>query len=232
MELNAKKTKSMQFNFSKNLQFKTDLVLKKQNIENVQEIKLLGIILTSDLRWDKNIEYLVKYANKRMIMLHAASKFTSNRQVLKQIYFSRIRCKLDQSAVVWNGSLTLKNISDLERVAVRIICGKKYESYSETLKELGMVTLSERRESLCLKFAKKSLKVDNFGHLFPLSKKKHLMKTRGCDAYKVSKGYSERFLKSAIPYMQRLLNKDRKKQLNDQKKLKTSTLSPTNFACT
>ena len=50
MELNAKKTKSIQFNFSKNLQFKTDLFLKQQKIENVTEIKLLGIILTSDLR--------------------------------------------------------------------------------------------------------------------------------------------------------------------------------------
>ena len=134
--------------------------------------------------------------------------------------------------MVWNGSLTLKNISDLERVqkaAVRIICGKNYENYSQTLKDLGMATLSERRENLCLKFAKKSLKVDNFGHLFPVSKKMHLIKRRGCDAYKVSKGYSERFLKSAIPYMQRLLNKDKKKQLKDLKMLKTSTLSPTNF---
>ena len=92
-----------------------------------------------------------------------------------------------------------------------------------------MVTLSERRESLCLKFAKKSLRVDNFGHLFPISKKKHLMKTRGGDVYRVSKGFSERFCKSAIPYLQRLLNKDKKKQL---KELKRSTLSPTNFACT
>ena len=54
-------------------------------------------------------------------------------------------------------------------------------------------------------------------------------KTRGGDVYKVSKGFSERFCKSAIPYMQRLLNKDKKKQL---KELKRSTLSPTNFACT
>ena len=82
----------------------------------MRKIKLLGLILTSDLHWDRNIDYLVKDANKRMLMLHAASKFTTDKQVLKQIYYSRIRCKLDQSAVVWNGSLTLKNKSDLERV--------------------------------------------------------------------------------------------------------------------
>ena len=199
MMLNAKKTKSMQFNFSKNLQFKTDLVLKQQKIENVQEIKLLGVILTSDLRWDKNIDYLVKDANKRMVMLHAASKFTSDKQVLKQIYFSRIRCKLDQSAVVWNSSLTLKNISDLERVqrsAIRIIYGKKYESYSGTLKELNIQSLSERREMLCLKFAKKSLKVENFKHLFPISSKQHDMRTRNNNMYKVNSAFSARYMKS------------------------------------
>ena len=57
------------------------------------------------------------------------------------------------------------------------------------------------------------------------------MKTRGGDVYKISKGFSERFVNSAIPYMQRLLNKDKKNQLKDLKMLTTSTLSPTNFAC-
>ena len=136
--------------------------------------------------------------------------------------------------MVWNGSLTQKNVSDLERVqksAIRIICGKKYESYSQTLKELGMTTLSERRENLCLKFAKKSLRTENFGHLFPIRTKRHLMRTRGNDFYKISKGFSERFVKSAIPYMQRLLNEDKRKQLKDLKMLKPNALSPTNFAC-
>ena len=220
--LNVKKTKSIQFNFSKNLQFKTDLELKKQKIENVNEIKLLGLILTSDLRWDKNVDYLVKDANRRMLMLHAASKFTSDKNVLKLIYYSRIRCKLEQSAVVWNSSLTQKNVSDLERVqksAVRIICGKNYESYSDTLSELGMMRLSERRNILCLKFAKKSLKVDNFGKLFPLNSKSHDMKTRKSNFYKVSRSYSKRYLQSAIPSMQRQLNRDIKEQRESLKKL-------------
>ena len=70
---------------------------------------------------------------------------------MKQIYYSRIRCKLEQSAVVWNSSLTQKNLSDLETVqksAERIICGKNYESYSDTLSDLDMKRLSERRTML------------------------------------------------------------------------------------
>ena len=129
---------------------------------------------------------------------------------------------MDQSAVVWNSSLTQKNISDLERVqksAVRIICGKNYESYSRTLSELGMKSLSERRNILCLKFAKKSLKVENFGHLFPLNSKSHDMRTRKGNIYKVAKSYSKKYQQSAIPSMQRLLNKDMIEQKESLRKL-------------
>ena len=234
MELNEKKSNAMIFNFSKNHQFTTNLRLKNKNLGIINETKLLGLILTSDLRWDKNVDYLVKDANRRMVMLHAASKFTSDKNVLKQIYYSRIRCKLDQSAVVWNSSLTQKNISDLERVqkaAVRIIFGQNYESYSNTLRELGLVSLAERRNILCLKFAKKSLKVENFGHLFPTSSKSHEMKTRHSDIFKINKVFGKRYMQSAIPSMQRILNRDKQKQVQALKQLSKVFLSPTNFAC-
>ena len=168
-----------------------------------------------------------------MVMLHAASKFTSDKSVLKQIYYSRIRCKLDQSSVVWNSSLTQKNVSDLERVqkaALRIIYGKNYESYSNTLKELGMVSLAERRDTLCLKFAKKSIKVENFGHLFPINSKRHDMQTRHSDILKINKGYSKRYMQSAIPSMQRILNRDKQKQVEALKQISKVFVSPTNFA--
>ena len=161
MELNENKTKAILFNFSKNNQFSTDLMLKGKRVEIFEQAKLLGLILTNDLKWEENTNYLVKDANRRMVMLRAAPKFTSDKHVLKQIYFSRIRCKLEQSAAVWSRSLTLKNINDLERVqksAVRIIYGKPYESYTATLKNLNIVRLSERRDLICLKFAKNSLK--------------------------------------------------------------------------
>ena len=131
-----KKTKAMIFNFTKKHQFTTNLSLKNHNIENVEQTKLLGLILTSDLKWEENTNFLVKESNKRMMMLRAASKFTRDKNVLKQIYYSRIRCKLEQSAAVWGSSLTQKNICDLERVqksAVRIIFGKPNESYTETI---------------------------------------------------------------------------------------------------
>ena len=125
-------------------------------------------------------------------------------------------------------SVTLER---LQKAAIRIINGKQYESYSSTLKELGMVSLAERRDILCLKFAKKSLKVENFGHLFPVSSKSHEMKTRHSDIFKINKGFGKRYMQSAIPSMQRILNRDKQKQVEALKQISKVFLSPTNFAC-
>ena len=54
------------------------------------------------------------------------------------------------------------NRNSLERVqksALKVILGKKYTSYNSALNELNIDSLQDRRESLCLKFAKKCLKV-------------------------------------------------------------------------
>ena len=194
----------------------------------MEQAKLLGLILTSDLKWNENTNYLVKDANKRMVMLRAASKFTSDKFVLKQIYYSRIRCKLEQSAAVWSSSLTQRNVNDLERVqksAVRIIIGKPYESYTKALEELNMNRLSERRELICLKFAKNCLRIQNFTKLFPKHNNMHDMQTRQHEKFQVKRSFSKRYAISAISSMQRLLNKEHK-----QKEALKKLLSPTNYA--
>ena len=223
MELNAKKSKIMLVNNSKKYQFTTSLVMKDQVLEVVDEAKLLGTYITSDLKWNKNTDFLIKEANKRMRLLHAASKFVKDRRILTQLYFTHIRCRLEQSAVLWHSSLTIKNIVDLERVqkaAVRIIIGRGYESYSETLKYLNIETLFDRREKLCLRFAKKSLNVENFKHLFPLYKNEHSMKTRVSSKFEQAKTSSKRYKISTIPHLQRMLNRQAQMQSLEFKMLK------------
>ena len=106
------------------------------------------------------------------------------------------------------------------------------ESYSETLKELDIMRLSERREVICLKFAKSCLKLKNFEKLFPMHSSGHGMKTRHEAKYQVSQSNSKRHANSAIPQMLKSLNKEHKEQKQQLKKIKNSFMSPTNFACT
>ena len=91
--------------------------------------------------------------------------------------------------------------------------------------------LSDRREAICLKFAKNCLRMDNFKRLFPMHISKHEMKTRHEEKYNVSKINGKRYSSSAIPNMLRLLNKECKEKKEIMKNLKKSFLSPTNFAC-
>ena len=63
MKLNTSKTKNIIFNFSKNSQFSTEVKLNGEVIDDtVKETKLLGTIITNDLKWEKNIDKEIKEA--------------------------------------------------------------------------------------------------------------------------------------------------------------------------
>ena len=150
-----------------------------------------------------------------MSFLHKASKFTSNSDDLKKIYMLQVRSKLEQSAMLWHFGLTQKNRHQLERVqksALRIILGKRYTSYNDALRLLNIESLEDRRKSLCLKFAKNCLKVDKLRKLFPKSPTLHGMSKRNNESFIVNRTLTERYLNSAVPQMQRLLNCYQKKQ--------------------
>ena len=160
MILNQKKTKNIIFNFTKNHKFTTRLNVNDENIEAVQEVKLLGTIVTHDLKWERNTAAIVKKAWRRMQLLHNVAKFTNKKAHLKSIYTTYIRPVLEQSSVVWHSSLTSENSYDLERVqkaAVRLIMGAKHSGYEKSLLALNLTQLSERRRHLCLTFAKRTV---------------------------------------------------------------------------
>ena len=209
MRLNEKKTKSMIFNFSRKNPFTTKLEVNSVNIEIVREAKLLGTFITDDLSWNKNTHELVKKAFKRMQLLFKAARFTNSKEDLKSVYITYVRSVIEQSAVVWHSSLSMKNRKDLERVqkaAVKVIMGKNHSTYKEGLKKLKMNDLNQRREKLCLSFAKKCIKNEKVKDMFPLRKAIHGMKKRKSRRFQIVKAHTNRYKKSAMPYMTKLLN--------------------------
>ena len=211
MKLNQKKTKQIIFNFNRGKQFTTKVELKEEPLEIVNEVKLLGVIISDDLKWHKNTNYLTKKANKKMRMLHIAAKFTKNSDHLKHIYKTFIRSNLEFSSTVWHSSLSVADKQDLERVqkaAVKVILGKNYQNYKKALGELKLESLDERREAMAMKFVKKSLDNSNFSKLFPLREIKHGMRVRKSEKYTVKSSKTKRHSDSAVPYLQKLLNKD------------------------
>ena len=77
-----------------------------------------------------------------------------------------------------------------------------------------MQTLNDRREALCLSFAKKCLRNEKLKSMFPLRKINHKMEKRNMEKFKNLKANTKRYEKSAVPYMRRKLNKEWKQLTN------------------
>ena len=146
-----------------------------------------------------------------MQIIRRVASIGPSQSKLKEIYTIFIRSLLEQSATVWHSSLTEENSSDLERVqktAVKLILGENYLNYDEALQKLDLLTLSERREELCLRFAQKCVKNPKTSNMFPKNEKNHSMETRQPEVFKVQHANTERLRKSSIIYMQHLLNEN------------------------
>ena len=108
---------------------------------------------------------IVKRANARMRLLQKVTEFSPPTKDLVTVYTMYIRSILEQSCTVGHSRLTVQNSEDLERLqksALRIILGQNYITYEDGLETLMLSKLSDRREKLCLKFARNCLKNDRF----------------------------------------------------------------------
>ena len=201
----------MIFNFSKKSQFATRILLENENLETVTSTKLLGTVITSDLKWTENTSYLVKKANARMQLLRSVATFSTNKEDLKIIYTLFIRSMLELNSNVWHSALTQENTQDLERVqktAFKIILREKYVSYENAQAVLKLKALSEKRNDLALAFAQKCSANPNTEKMFPLKIKRLNNITRNIEKYQTTKAKTERLKMFSIPHMQKLLNKN------------------------
>ena len=107
MQINQKKTKNVIFNFTDKYQFSTRLQLKDETVEVLSSTKLLGTIISDDLKWDLNTFNIVKKANARMELVRKVASFGTSVDELKTIYALFIRSLLELSATVWHSGLTV-----------------------------------------------------------------------------------------------------------------------------
>ena len=83
-------------------------------------------------------------------------------------------------------------------------------SYESALMKLNLQTLEQRRQGLCLNFAKNCIKNDKLTDLFPENENAH--ESRYPEKYRVLYANTERSRKSSVIYMQNLLNTDNRIQ--------------------
>ena len=161
MQLNIPKTKLMLFNPCKSKDFVPEFEISKKTIEHVEKTKLLGVIISSDLSWTANTDYIINRCCKKTWILRRLKKLGASQNDLLDVYMKQIRNLAEYAVPVWNSSLTGEEISNLERIqktALHIILGHDYKSYNSALKIFGLDKLADRRKKICLIFAKRAQK--------------------------------------------------------------------------
>ena len=182
--------------------------MNKESVELVEQMKLLGVIITSDLKWHENTNHITKKAFGKIWMLRRLKCMGATRQVLLDIYAKHVRSVVEFSSVVWTSGLTRESIIQIERVqkiAFAVILGPDYKSYKEACVSLTMETLEKRREKLAYSFARKSAKHPEHKHC--LVQNQNNVNTRSQKpAFVPAQGRTQRFMCSPIPYLTDLLN--------------------------
>ena len=218
MSINKDKSKVMLFNPGKKHDFLPKIETDDGSIlDVVEEAKLLGILVRSDMSWKSNTNLLCNKGYSRLWMLRNLARLGTDRTDLVDVYHKQCRSVLELAVPAWTPGLTRTEINQLERVqktACAIILGDEYKSYRSALTILKMETLEKRRVSLSLNFAKKALKDDKFKKWFCMEEKSEPnIKTRNSKSKQRLKPVTcrkIRYEKSPLPFLTELLNKEAK----------------------
>ena len=179
-----------------------------EELNVVEEMKLLGLHITTDLKWHANTQNMIKKANSKLWILRRLKRLGADQKDLTDIYCKQIRCHLEFATPVWQGAITKGERSDIERVqrcALRIILDKNYDCYKSALKTVGLEDLESRRTRLCLNFALKASR--NVKHQHWFLKKFKRINTRSKNKFCTVNAKHVRYQKSPISYLTELLNK-------------------------
>ena len=211
MIINKEKTKVISFNKSRKWDFPPEVKFKDGSlIEHVSDMKLVGVILSANLSWYKNTEYICDKAKQKLWILRRMKKLRFSIPTLYDVYKKEVRSIVEMAVPVWHSGLTKQQTSTIEKIqklAFKIILGEHYKSYVQARKLLSAQTLDDRRSKLCLTFAKKNLKTqESF-----FTKLQTQMNTRTkTNLVKEYKCRTDRFKRSSLPYLARVLNQDYK----------------------
>ena len=210
MKLNCKKTKILVSNFTINNQFESHLIIPGQStpIEEISETKLLGYMLTKDMKTETHVSFIVDKCYKRLWAIRKLKSFGVPPQDILKFFFMKIRSVLESSCPVFHSMLTKDDSNSIERIqkiTLKIILGNKYESYIQACEMLQIETLESRRHSLSLNFALRLLDSKHGQDFFRFSDRKNIFLRRQPILIQPF-AKTERYKNSPLPYLTGLLN--------------------------
>ena len=92
MKINSEKTKVILFNNARNYDFLPKCTIGDDNeLEVVEEIKLLGVMVTSDLKWNAHCDLICQKAFSRLWMIRRLKPLGATVDELLEIYITQIK---------------------------------------------------------------------------------------------------------------------------------------------
>ena len=209
LKIKESKTCVMKFNTSNTLDFPVELKIPEfhDQITMTDETKLLGVMITSDLKWEAHKNYICGKALQKMWVLRRLKRLDVNEDFLIDVYKKEIRSVMEIAVPAWHSGLTDSQSNEIERIqkiAMAIILGKWYPS-EQARSILGLEPLATRRETLCQRFAKKTLK-SRHANIFEKKTDSLRYNLRFKQQFVEPKCNTQRFYDSPINFLTRILN--------------------------
>ena len=211
LKINQEKSKCMLFNRAKRYDFSPKLSLVSgQNLELVEEIKLVGYQLRSDLRTTSNTQYIVKRAWKRMWVIRRLKALGASEKELLSVLRAQVLSVLQFATPAWSTLLTVQESNQIEsvlRTGLYLVYGERFQSFSWALREAKMRTQKEQRSRNFEKFTRDCLASRKFSNWFVRTEEEAGVVTRRRKPnYKPIPARTQGFARSAIPQMVKLAN--------------------------
>ena len=221
MIINESKCNVITFNFSNRNTVPQNLKLNDKLLQPVDKIKLLGVYLTNDLKWTANTKNICSKVNQRLYLINKLKSYGLQKEELITAWISILRPVTEYAVPLWHSGLSEGDsykIEFLQKKALCIILGTVYVdhrryyklnndllSYENALQKLGLTTLNERRVVLTNKFALETARNEKHNDIF-LKKHNNRIATRKMFTLEEPYCRTERYFRSAVPYMTRTLN--------------------------
>ena len=125
-----------------------DLDLNGEPLTNIDNGKLLGVVLNCNLSWNSHVTFLCGNLSRQLALLRRIRHLLPLR-ARRAFYISYIQSSLDYCSVVWANcdQLSFNKVFRLQKQAIRLVCGAKWDEPSGPIfKRLGCLPLDKRFE--------------------------------------------------------------------------------------
>ena len=109
----------MTVSFLKRDVLETSLSINSVNLNRVSHIKLLGITIQSDIKWDIHISGIGTKASRRLYTICILKKAGESVEDKVAVFNAYIRPILEYCSQVWNTSINTHQINVIEKVQKR-----------------------------------------------------------------------------------------------------------------